>query len=77
MELTLDRQLANRRVFPAIDIAQSGTRKEELLIEQTLLDKIYRLRRHLDSLPIGQDVDTLVKTLKRHPSNAELLARLP
>ncbi|MBN2376075.1 MAG: transcription termination factor Rho [Sedimentisphaerales bacterium] len=76
MELTLDRQLANRRIFPAIDIAQSGTRKEELLIEQSQLDKIYRLRRHLDSLPVGQDVDTLVKTLKRHPSNAELLARL-
>jgi len=77
MELVLDRQLANQRIFPAIDIAQSGTRKEELLIGRKKLDKIFRLRRHLDSLPVGEDVKTLVKTLKKHPSNESFLAELP
>jgi transcription termination factor Rho len=77
MELALDRQLANRRIWPAIDISQSGTRKEELLIEKNKLEKIIRLRRHLDSLPVGQDVETLIKALKRHPSNDAFLNELP
>ena len=77
MELVLDRQLANRRVFPAIDIQQSGTRKEELLIGKDHLEKIFRLRRHLDTMPAGQDVETLVKTLKKHESNASFLTELP
>jgi len=77
MELVLDRNLANRRIWPAIDISQSGTRKEELLIEAKSLEKIFRLRRHLDSLPPGQDVETLVKALKKHPSNKSFLQELP
>jgi len=76
MELVLDRHLANRRVWPAIDISQSGTRKEELLIEREALQKIVLLRRHLDTLPVGQDVQTLVKALKKHPSNEAFLAQL-
>ncbi|KPK73370.1 MAG: transcription termination factor Rho [Phycisphaerae bacterium SM23_30] len=77
MELVLDRNLANKRIFPAIDISQSGTRKEELLIEPETLEKIVRLRRHLDSLAVGQDVETLVKALKKHPSNESFLTELP
>ena len=77
MELVLDRQLANRRMYPAIDIPQSGTRKEELLLDPDELEKIHRLRRHLDSLPAGQDVDMLLKALRKHPSNKEFLAALP
>ncbi|MBN1437006.1 MAG: transcription termination factor Rho [Sedimentisphaerales bacterium] len=77
MELVLDRQLANRRIWPAIDIQQSGTRKEELLIGKDALEKIFRLRRHLSGMPPGQDVEMLLKALKKHPSNAEFLAELP
>jgi transcription termination factor Rho len=77
MELVLDRNLANRRVYPAINIPESGTRKEELLIKRESLEKIFRLRRHLDSLSVGQDVDTLVKTLKKHKSNQDFLDSLP
>ena len=77
MELVLDRQLANRLTWPAIDIAQSGTRKEELLIGKQSLEKIGRLRRHLDGLPAGQDVEMLLKALKKHSSNAAFLAELP
>jgi len=77
MELVLDRQLANRRIWPAIDISQSGTRKEELLIEKNNLEKIYRLRRRLDSLAAGQDLETLIKAVKKHPSNHDFLNELP
>jgi len=77
MELVLDRNLANRRIYPAINIPESGTRKEELLIEEASLDKIFRLRRHLDSLPVGQDVTMLVQALKKHPSNKDFLDNLP
>ena len=77
MELVLDQKMANRRVFPAINIQQSGTRKEELLIEKTNLEKIYRLRRHLDSMPFGQDLEMLIKAIKQHSSNKAFLQALP
>ena len=77
MELVLDRDLANKRVYPAIDIPQSGTRKEELLLDKDKIEKVYRLRRHLDSLPAGQDVDTLVRALKKHPDNESFFSEMP
>jgi len=77
MELVLDRDLANKRIYPAIDIPQSGTRKEELLLDKDKIEKVYRLRRHLDSLPVGQDVDTLVRALKKQPDNDSFLSGLP
>ncbi len=77
MELVLDRQLANKRVWPAINIAESGTRKEERLIDAKSLAKIVRLRRHLDSLNVGQDVTTLIRTLEKHSSNKKFLAAMP
>ncbi len=77
MELVLDRQLANRRIWPAIDISQSGTRKEELLIDRATLDKIGRLRRHLDTMQAGQDTEMLIRAMKKHPTNEKFLAELP
>jgi len=77
MELVLDRQLANRRVWPAINISDSGTRKEERLIDKKSLAKIVLLRRHLDSLNVGQDVTTLISTLEKHSSNKKFLAAMP
>ncbi len=77
MELILDRQLANQRIWPAVNLQESGTRKEELLIDQDSLEKIARLRRHLDSMPVGQDVKMLIQALRKHKSNRELLAELP
>jgi len=76
MELVLDQKMANRRIYPAIDLGQSGTRKEELLIEKNNLEIIQRLRRHLDSLPFGQDVDMLLKAVKQHKSNKAFLNAL-
>ena len=66
MELVLNRQLAERRIFPAIDIEMSGTRKEELLLGKDITQRIYTLRRvlarmnALDSMPLL--IDRLMKT---------------
>lgn len=70
MELHLDRKLANRRIFPAIDILNSGTRKEELLINESTLKKAYLLRKNIDS---ESAVDELAKLLKQTKNNEEFL----
>ncbi len=70
MELHLDRKLANRRIFPAIDIINSGTRKEELLIDENTLKKTYLLRKNIDS---ESSTEELIKLLKQTTSNEEFL----
>ncbi len=77
MELVLDRQLANRRTYPAINIPESGTRKEELLIGREKLEKIHKLRRHLDGMPVGQDILMMLKALAAHKTNDSFLSQLP
>ena len=71
MELHLDRKLANRRVFPALDIINSGTRKEELLIPPDILKKSYLLRKNMDSENSTQE---LLKLLGQTKSNEEFLS---
>ncbi|MCX7715897.1 MAG: transcription termination factor Rho [Endomicrobia bacterium] len=73
MEIYLDRRLADRRVFPAIDITRSGTRKEELLINEKDLRKIWVLRKLLMQLPPVEAMERLIATLKETKSNAEFL----
>jgi transcription termination factor Rho len=76
MELVLDRKLADRRVFPAMDIAQSGTRKEERILSPEVLRKSVLLRRTLiDQNPI-QAMESLVKKLGQFPSNEAFLAKI-
>lgn len=70
MELHLDRQLANKRIFPAIDILNSGTRKEELLLDELTLKKAYLLRKNIDS---DNDAEELIKLIARSQSNKEFL----
>lgn len=70
MELHLDRKLANRRIFPAIDILSSGTRKEELLLPEADLKKIVTLRKNIES---ENAVEELIKLLKQAKSNQEFL----
>lgn len=77
MELVLDRDMANRRVWPALDLQQSGTRKEELLLGSKNMEKIIKLRRHLDGMRAGQDLQMLLQTMKKYPSNKEFLNHLP
>lgn len=71
MELRLSRELANKRLFPAIDINSSGTRREELITPASELVVIYRLRRLLGALDVEQAYQTLVPRLKQTPNNEE------
>jgi transcription termination factor Rho len=73
MELVLDRKLADRRVFPAIDLAASGTRKEERLLPAVTLERIHMLRRSLSNLKGPDATEGLVKQLAKTKSNTEFL----
>jgi transcription termination factor Rho len=76
MELVLDRKLADRRIFPAIDIAQSGTRKEERLFSKEEFPQVTLLRRSLMQLSPQQAMESLVQQLARYPDNATFLAKV-
>jgi transcription termination factor Rho len=76
MELVLDRKLADRRIFPAIDIAQSGTRKEERLFSPEELPQVTLLRRSLMELEPRQAMESLVQQLGRYENNAAFLAKV-
>ena len=76
MELKLDRGLADRRVFPAVDIEASGTRRDELLMSPEELALTWRLRRALQGLERQQAIEQLLEKMKGTSSNAEFLLRL-
>jgi transcription termination factor Rho len=76
MELVLDRKLADRRIFPAMDITQSGTRKEERILQPEVLKRVTLLRRSLVSLNPVAAMEGLVQQLGRSPSNVAFLDRV-
>jgi transcription termination factor Rho len=76
MELVLDRKLADRRIFPAMDITQSGTRKEERLLPPEILQRVTLLRRSLVALNPVAAMESLVKKLGETPSNAAFLEKV-
>ncbi|MBO2452915.1 transcription termination factor Rho [Actinomadura barringtoniae] len=76
MELKLDRSLADKRVFPAVDVLASSTRREELLMSPQELDLNWRLRRVLTGLDKQQAVELLIEKMKDTTSNAELLLQI-
>ncbi len=76
MELILDRKLSDRRLYPAIDIPKSGTRKEEKLFPAKNLEAIRKLRRTMVDLNPIEAMETLTAALKKHKTNDELLAKL-
>lgn len=73
MELVLDRRLADRRVWPAMDIAQSGTRREELLHDEETLNAVTMLRRTLNTMHPVEAMEQLTKQLSRFPTNKEFV----
>ncbi|MCD6461100.1 transcription termination factor Rho [bacterium] len=73
MEIHLDRRLVDKRVFPAIDIEKSGTRKEELLLHPDELQKIWLLRKALSNMNPVESMELIVEKLKKTQSNAEFL----
>lgn len=77
MELVLDRAIAERRVWPAVDIFLSGTRKEELIVGGEVMSKTNAIRRSLAGAKVGEATERFVDLLSRHSTNAEVLARMP
>jgi transcription termination factor Rho len=75
-ELRLTRALADRRIYPAVDIAASGTRREELLADAITIEQKHKLRRALMDLPPEQAMQSLLQQMKRAKTNAELLTAL-
>jgi transcription termination factor Rho len=76
MEIILDRKLVDKRVFPAIDIQRSGTRKEELLIPKEDLSRIWILRKVLNPLSPVEAMELLISRLEKVRNNAEFLANM-
>jgi transcription termination factor Rho len=76
MEVHLDRKLAERRIFPAIDIQRSGTRREELLLDEQTLKQVWTMRRMVSVLGGTEGTELLLNRLAKTSSNAEFLATL-
>lgn len=76
MEIHLDRRLADKRIFPAVDLLLSGTRKEELLLSPDELNRIFVLRRALSQLSPVEAMELLLEKLAKTRSNAEFLASM-
>ncbi|MEM6313950.1 MAG: transcription termination factor Rho [Planctomycetota bacterium] len=75
-ELHLDRRLSDKRVYPAIDVNASGTRREELLMDPKELDLVYRLRRVLSDMNPVEGIEMLKSRLEKAPSNAQFLMQM-
>ena len=75
-EIILDRKLVDKRVFPAIDIQRSGTRKEELLIPKEDLQRIWILRKVLNPLSPTEAMELLISRLEKVRNNAEFLTNM-
>lgn len=73
MELVLDRRLSEKRVFPAIDIPKSGTRREDLLLDRDEQEAVYIMRRALNGLKSDEAVDNILNLFNRSTNNAELV----
>ena len=76
MELRLDRKLADKRIYPAVDIELSGTRREELLFTVDELPQVWKLRRVLLSLDPSAAIELLIDKLQSSPSNKVFLAEV-
>ena len=76
MEIILSRALEQLRIFPAMDVLKSGTRREELLIPKDKLEKIWRLRRELNQMAEVEGIKILIELIKSYKNNEELLEDL-
>jgi len=76
MELVLDRKISDRRIYPAIDVQRSSTRKEELLLGEAELNKTYLLRNFLADMPTVEAIEFLIERIKRTKTNDEFYATM-
>jgi transcription termination factor Rho len=75
-ELILDRRLAEKRIYPSIDVQRSGTRREELLLEEGTLKMVWTMRRMLSAVGANEGIEILLNRLAKTPTNAEFLSSL-
>jgi transcription termination factor Rho len=73
MELQLDRKIANRRVFPAVDLSSSSTRRDDLLLDKETLQRLWVLRKHLSDMNPVEAMEFLLNQLSRTRTNEEFL----
>jgi transcription termination factor Rho len=73
MEMQLDRKISNRRIFPAIDLIASGTRREDLLLDKEVMNRLWILRRHLADMNPLEAMQFLHDRLSKTRSNEEFL----
>lgn len=76
MELVLDRRLAEKRVFPAIDLFRSGTRKEELILPKNVLEKVWLIRKVISDMNPVEAMEFILNRLSNYPTNEEFIASL-
>ena len=76
MEVHLDRKLSEKRIFPAIDINKSGTRREELLLSQKELETVYALRKAMSSMSVADVTEELIKEMTETKTNEEFLDKM-
>ena len=76
LELVLDRKIADRRIFPAIDIPRSGTRKEDLLLDKEEMNRVYLLRNFLGDMPSEEGITFLLQRMSRTKNNREFFATM-
>ena len=76
MELILDRKLQEKRVFPAIDIPKSGTRREDLLLSQDEQDAVYIMRKALNGMKAEDAVDSILNMFARTRNNDEVVQQV-
>jgi transcription termination factor Rho len=76
MELNLDRHLSDRRIYPAINIEKSGTRKEDLLLHPDELQRVWTLRKVMNGVPPAEAMELLIGKLKKMPTNIQFLMTL-
>ena len=73
MELNLDRKLAEKRIFPAVDIYKSGTRREDLLLTEEEKTALWKLRREMSNNSVLEVTDKVIELLKRTKNNDEFI----
>src|SRR5690606_20281244 len=76
MELQLDRKLANRRIYPAIDVPSSGTRREDLLLDKNVLSRVWILRKFMADMTSHEALEFLLAKMKGTKNNEEFLASM-
>ena len=76
MEVHLDRGLSEKRIFPAIDINKSGTRREELLLSSEELEIVFALRKAMSTMSVSEITEQLIKQMLETKNNQEFLERM-